>query len=172
MTKGTSPVQVIRHLSFTCLGDNLDSLKGLHPAAGGPRPIPVGRGPGDVGTSKFCNSSSLKASDKSLNISIWTLSFLNGLNCFSFDKIKAATASSSSIVSLLLVVRDVRNSLSAVTAASVKAYIHYVKTSAIFSVFVIFFHFRTLMPAFFPSCGKMLRWDQSYFVIFFFLASK
>jgi len=97
----------------------LDSLKGLHPAAGGPRPIPVGRGPGDVGTSKFCNSSSLKASDKSLNISIWTLSFLNGLNCFSFDKTKAATASSSSIVSLLLVVRDVRNSLSAVTAASV-----------------------------------------------------
>ena len=147
----------------------MDSLKGLHPAAGGPRPIPVGRGPGDVGTSKFCNSSSLKASDKSLNISIWTLSFLNGLNCFSFDKTKAATASSSSIVSLLLVVRDVRNSLSAVTAASVKAYIHYVKTSAIFSVFVIFFHFRTLMPAFFSKLRKNAEMGSILFRHFFLL---
>ena len=33
---------------------------------------------------------------------------------------------------------------------NIKVYIHCVKTSAFFSSFVIFFHFRTFMPAFFP----------------------
>ena len=46
------------------------------------------------------------------------------------------------------------------------------KRQHFFPLLSFFSTFELLCQHFFPSCEKMLRWDQSYFVIYFFLASK
>ena len=51
-----------------------------------------------------------------------------------------------------------------------KVYIHCVKTSAFFSSFVIFFHFRTFMPAFFSKLRKNAEMGSILFRHLFLLS--